>query len=70
MLGTIAAVATDHIEVTTTEKKTVTVKTTKDTRYFLGDTAADATAIKVGLRVAVHLAEDGSAAEVHLPKVQ
>ena len=66
--GTIAAVTADHIDVTTKDNKTVTVKITKETRYFLGEVVADAAAAKVGLRVVVHLAEDGSAAEVHLPK--
>lgn len=70
VLGTIAAVAADHLDVTTTDKTTVTVKLTKETRYFEGEAAADASAARVGLRVVVHLANDGSAAEVHLPKAE
>jgi hypothetical protein len=66
--GTIKAVAEDHIEVTTEDGKTQTIKRTKDTHYRVGEAHGSAKDAKVGSRVVVHLADDGSAAEVHLPK--
>ncbi len=65
--GTIAAFDRDHIELTTPEGKTLSLKLGKDTKYFRGEQPATAADLAVGLRCMIHLAADKSAAEVHLP---
>jgi hypothetical protein len=67
VMGTIAAFDRDHIELTTRDGRRVSVKLAKETQYFRGEAPAAAADLAVGLRCTIHLAADGSAAEVHLP---
>jgi hypothetical protein len=67
VLGTILTVHPDHLDVKTKDGKSVSVPLAKSTRYFRGNAKATASDVKAGSRVVVHLAADGSAAEVRLP---
>jgi phosphatidylserine decarboxylase len=66
VMGTVAAVDAGSIEVKTTDGKTVRFKLTEKTKYMKGDAAATSGDVKPSMRVSVHLADDGSAGEVHL----
>lgn len=69
VMGTVSAVATEHLVLTDREGKTVSIKLTKETKYFAGDVAAPASDVKVGNRVVVDVAgkEDGfTATQVRL----
>jgi hypothetical protein len=66
-MGTISAFDRDHIELTTQDGKTISVKLAPDTKYYRGDEPASAADLVVGLRCMIHLSADKSAAEVHLP---
>lgn len=66
VMGTVSAVDATHIEVKTKDGKTVSVTLTDKTKYKRGETAAANGDVKPGMRVSVHLAEDGSAGEVRL----
>ena len=67
VMGKVAAVATDHIEVTTADGKHVSVPLNEKTRVMRGSVKAAASDMSVGMRVSVHLAADGSAELVKLP---
>ena len=67
VMGTVKAVAADHVEVTTKDGKTVSVPLTPETRYFKGDQKAAQADVKAGGRVVVHLGAGGAAEEVRLP---
>lgn len=67
VMGTVASVDATHIEVKTKEGKTVKVTLNDQTKYKKGDADAASTDVKPGMKVSVHLADDGSAGEVHLP---
>ena len=67
VLGTVASVTADRIEVKTKDGKTVAVPLTKDTKYLKGDQKAAQGDVHVGERVVVHRAAGGAALEVHLP---
>ncbi len=67
VMGTILTVHPDHLDVKTKDGKSVSVPLTKSTRYFRGSANATASDLKVGSRVVVHLAADGSATEIRLP---
>lgn len=67
VMGTIQAVHADRLDVVTKDGKALSIPLTKSTRYFRGDKSATAAALETGSRVVVHLAADGSAAEVRLP---
>ena len=67
VMGTILTVQPDHLDVKTKDGKTVSVPLAKSTRYFRGNARATASELKAGSRVVVHLAADGSAAEIRLP---
>ncbi len=67
VMGTVAAVTAERIEVKTQEGKTVAVPLKKETQYFKGKEKAAWADVKVGGRVVVHLGDDGTAAEVRLP---
>ena len=56
-LGTIASVQGDNVELKTTDGKTVTVVLDKKTSVTRGKDKLDATALKVGERVAVDYME-------------
>lgn len=66
-MGTVTAVDASSIEVKTTDGKTAKVSLTHKTKYMKGEKAAANGDVKTGLKVSVHLADDGSAGEVHLP---
>ena len=67
VMGTVTAVDAGSIEVKTTDGKMIRVSLTPKTQYMKGEKAAESGDVKAGLRVSVHLAEDGSAGEVHMP---
>jgi hypothetical protein len=67
VMGTIRAVHSDHLDVQTNDGKSVSIPLAKATRYFRGSARATAAGLKAGARVVVHLAADGSAAEIRLP---
>jgi len=67
VLGTIRTLNVDHLDVQTKDGKSVSIPLSKTTKYFRGSSKTTAAAMKVGSRVVVHLAADGSAAEVRLP---
>src|SRR5215467_6325370 len=67
VMGTVAALTADHIEVKTKDGKTVSVPLTQTTKYLKGDKPATASDATVGTRVVVHLGEGGAAEEIHLP---
>jgi hypothetical protein len=56
-LGTIAGVQGEHVEIKTTDGKTVTVVVDKKTTVTRGKDTLDATALKVGERVSVDYME-------------
>ena len=66
VMGTVAAVTAERIEVKTREGKTVTVPLDKETQYFKGKEKATWADVKVGERVVVHLGAKGAAEEVRL----
>ena len=66
VMGTVTAVDASSIEVKTTDGKTAKFKLTDKTKYMKGDKAAANGDVKPGLKVSVHLADDGSAGEIHL----
>ncbi len=67
VMGTVASVTAERIEVKTKDGKTVTVPLTAETKYLKGDQKAARADVRVGERVVVHLAAGGAALEVHLP---
>ncbi|HEV8232609.1 MAG TPA: hypothetical protein VGQ75_09700 [Thermoanaerobaculia bacterium] len=67
VMGTIQMVHPDRLDVRTKEGKSVSIPFAKSTRFFRGNAKATAAALKAGSRVVVHLAADGSAAEIRLP---
>jgi hypothetical protein len=66
VMGTVTSVDATHIDVKTKDGKTVKVKLTDKTKYMKGDADATSGDVKPGMKVSVHLADDGSAGEVHL----
>ena len=66
LMGTVAAVTADRLEVKTKDGKAVSVPLTAETKYFQGDKQAARSDVRVGGRVVVHLAAGGAAAEVRL----
>jgi hypothetical protein len=66
VMGTVTSVDAGSIEVKTTDGKTVKFKLTEKTKYMKGEKAAGNGDVKPGSRVSVHIADDGSAGEVHL----
>jgi hypothetical protein len=67
VMGTVASVTAERIEVKTKDGKTVAVPLTAETKYLKGDQKATHGDVHVGERVVVHLAAGGAALEVHLP---
>jgi hypothetical protein len=57
-LGTIASVQGEHVEIKTTDGKTVTVMLDKKTTLTRGKDKVDATALKAGERVSVDYMEE------------
>jgi hypothetical protein len=65
--GVVDSVEANQLVVTTSDGKSTTVPLTSQTKYFSGEAATDLKHVRKGQRVVVHLAGDGTAAEVHLP---
>ncbi|HEY6052050.1 MAG TPA: hypothetical protein VIZ58_12420 [Thermoanaerobaculia bacterium] len=65
--GTVVRIDAARIEVKTADGKPQQVVLTPKTKFVRGDAAATIGDVKPGERVVVHLGEDGSALEVHLP---
>lgn len=65
--GTVASIDTTHMEVKTKDGRTVNVKLTEKIWYMKGDAEAKSGDVKPGMKVSVHLADDGSAGEVRMP---
>ena len=68
-LGTIASVQGEHVQIKTTDGKTVTVMLDKDTTVTRGKTKLDATALKVGERVSVDDMEENKMLMAHVIKL-
>lgn len=69
VMGTVTAVDTTHIEIKTTDGKSSSVPLSAATKYYKdskGKTAGAASDLKVGSRVVIDLAKDGTAKEVRL----
>jgi hypothetical protein len=64
--GTISLTGSNHLLVKGEDGKEVRVAITNKTKFFKGEAPATAADSKVGLRVAVHLDEEGNAALVKL----
>jgi len=60
VLGTVTAVAVDHIVLETQDKKTVRIKTTAQTRYRTTKAASTRDALKVGHRVVAEVTKNGA----------
>jgi hypothetical protein len=60
ILGTITTVAPDHVVVQTPDNKTVTIKTTAQTRYRTIKEASTREALKVGYRVVAEVTKDAA----------
>ena len=67
VMGTVAAVTAERIDVHTAQGKTVSVPLTAATKYVKGKAVATRADVRVGERVVVHLGAKGAAEEVHLP---
>ncbi|MCA1580969.1 MAG: hypothetical protein LC796_06135 [Acidobacteria bacterium] len=70
VMGTVTAVDATHVEIQTKDGKSSSVPLSSSTKYYKGSkgkTAGAASAMKVGTRVMIDLAKDGSASEVRLP---
>lgn len=72
ILGTVTTVAPDHVTVQTPDNKTVTIKTTAQTRYRTTKEASTREALKVGARVVAEVTKDAAgltASEVRFSSV-
>ena len=70
VMGTVTAVDATHVEIKTTAGKSSSVPLSAATKYYKGSkgkTAGAASDLKVGSRVVIDLAKDGTASEVRLP---
>jgi hypothetical protein len=68
-LGTVASVQAPHVELKTTEGKTLTVMLDKDTKITRGKETVDASAVKVGDRVSVDYMEEKGMMMAHAIKL-
>jgi len=68
--GTVNTVDASKIDVKTPDGTSRQVPLTGKTKYLKGEAAATIADVKPGDRVVVHLADDGSALEVHLAPAQ
>jgi outer membrane lipoprotein SlyB len=57
-LGTISSIQGEHVEIKTTDGKTLTIMFDKKTTFTRGKEKLDATALKVGERVSVDYMEE------------
>ena len=70
VMGTVTAIDANHIEIKTKDGKASSVPLSATTKYYKGSkgkTAGAVSDLKVGSRVMIDLAKDGSATEVRLP---
>lgn len=70
VIGTVTAIDATHVEVRTKEGNSSSVRLSSATQYYKGSKGKNAGAIsdlKVGTRVVIDLAKDGSASEVRVP---
>ncbi len=67
VMGTIKAVAANHLEVKTRDGKIVSVPLVKTTHYLKGKQKAGLKDVRVGDRVVVEVVKGGAAEEVRLP---
>jgi hypothetical protein len=73
VMGTVTAVDATHVEVKMTNGKSSSVPLSAETKYYRGSkgkTAGAASDLKVGSRVVIDLAKDGTATEVRLPSAK
>ena len=68
-LGTVTSVQSPHVEIKTTDGKTMTVMLDKDTTITRGSAKVDASAVKVGERVSVDYMEEKGMMMAHAIKV-
>ena len=68
-LGTIASMQGEHVEIKTTDGKTITVTLDKKTTVTRGKDKLDATALKVGERVSVDYMEKNKMMMAHTIKL-
>jgi hypothetical protein len=57
-LGTISSIQGEHVEIKTTDGKTLTIMLDKKTTFTRGKEKLDATALKVGERISVDYMEE------------
>ena len=70
VMGTVTAVDATHVEIQTKDGKSTSVPLSSATKYYKGSkgkTAGAASDLKVGSRVMIDLAKDGTANKVLLP---
>lgn len=60
ILGTVTEVAADHVVVQTPDNKTVTIKTTAQTRYRTTKQASSRDALQVGHRVVAEVTKNAA----------
>ena len=68
-LGTVTSVQSPHVEIKTTDGKTMTVMLDKDTTITRGSEKVDASAVKVGERVSVDYMEEKGMMMAHAVKL-
>jgi hypothetical protein len=68
-LGTVTSVQGEHVQIKTTDGKTVTIMLDKETTFTRGKTKLDATALKVGERVSVDYMEENKMLMAHAVKL-
>lgn len=60
VMGTVTAIADDHVVVQTPDAKTVTIKTTAKTSYRTTKEASSRDALKVGHRIVAEVIKDAT----------
>jgi hypothetical protein len=68
-LGTVTSVQSPHVEIKTTDGKTMTVMLDKETAITRGKEKVDASAVKVGERVSVDYMEEKGMMMAHAIKL-
>ena len=68
-LGTITSVQGEHVQIKTTDGKTVTVMLDKETTLTRGKAKVDAAALKVGERISVDYVEENKMLMAHAIKL-
>lgn len=58
ILGTVTEVTADHVVVQTPDQKTVSIKTTPQTRYLKAKQASTRDALQVGQRIVAEVTKD------------